>query len=79
MRVRNRESRFSFFFVSLCSITASRSVITHRHRGDYSTISLPGDDQEEKKKERHTIKDFTDVVRKRGGKKIFSIEVERVL
>jgi hypothetical protein len=44
-----REKKENFFFVSAQSHTDRRSVITHRLRGDYSTVSLPGDDQEERK------------------------------
>jgi hypothetical protein len=74
---REREKKKTFFCLSAQSHADGRSVITHRLRGDYSTVSLPGDDQEERKNDTQlkTILTFLEMIDREREKILRSLSL----
>ncbi len=75
-RKRNKK-RKTFFYFSAQSHADRQSVITHRLIGDYSTVSLPGDDQEERKNDTQlkTILMLLEMIDREKGKKCFTFSL----
>ncbi len=73
---RERKKK-TFFCLSAQSHADRRSVITHRLREDYSTVSLPGDDQEERKNDTQlkTIVMLLEMIDREKGKFSLSLSL----